>query len=169
MALELLLNGVLTLFFGYSIINAFMTQPAGKAGELSGRAWSVIILAMLVVFLIVNMINIWRKTPREQRNLDSLKNISLRKIFTSKLTSGIVLILAYALLLEHGGFLVTSFIFCIISAYLLGERKPLVLVLFSLVTVVLLYLLFFKGIGVILPRGTGFLRDFSLGIESLLR
>lgn len=169
MALELLLNGALTIFFGYSIMNAYATQPAGKAGELSGRTWSVGILVLLVAFLILNMVNIWRKTPKDQRNLDSLKSISAKKIFSSNLTWGIVLILAYALLLEYGGFLVTSVILCIISAYLLGERKPWVLILFSLVTVILLYLLFYKGIGVILPRGVGFLRDFSLAIESLLR
>jgi Na+/melibiose symporter-like transporter len=169
MALELLLNGAMALFFGYSIFNAFATQPAGKAGELSGRTWSVTILALLVLFLIINMINIWRNTPKDQRNLDSLKSISLKKIFSSGLTWGSLLILAYALLLQHTGFLLTSFVFCIAASYLLGERKPLTMVLLSLVTVTVLYLLFYKGIGVILPRGAGFLRDFALAIESLLR
>lgn len=169
MALELLLNGAMALFFGYSIINAFATQPAGKAGELSGRAWSVTILSLLVLFLIINMIIIWRKTPKEQRNLDSITGISLKNILSSGLTRGCLLILAYALLLQYTGFLLTSFVFCIISSYLLGERKPLTMVLFSLATVTVLYLLFYKGIGVILPRGVGFLRDFALAIESLLR
>ena len=78
-----------------------------------------------------------------------------------------MLILAYAPAAVHWLHF-NILVFCIASSYLLGERKPLTMVLFSLVTVTVLYLLS-MGIGVILPRGAGFLRDFALAIESLLR
>lgn len=169
MALELLLNAVMTVFFAYCIFYIQGSTPANVAGEVSGRQWSQVLLALLVVVLVINMIQIYRNTPKEKRNFNSITDIRLSNIFKSKLFWGMLVLVVYSMTLDYIGFLLGSFIFCIIFTYLLGEKKIVPRVIFSFVAVIVLYLIFYKGFGIMLPRGKGFLRTFALSVEALLR
>ncbi len=169
MALQLLMNAVLFVFFTVCVFNASATLPASVAGQLSAKQWSMGILALILFFLIVNMINIYRGTPKEERNLSSITGIRPAAILKSKLFWGMASLVLYALLIRYLGFLLCSLLFCFGFSMLLGEKKEWRAAVFSLVVTVVLYLLFYKGMGIMLPRGEGFLRDISLAIESLLR
>ncbi|MBS6956261.1 MAG: tripartite tricarboxylate transporter TctB family protein [Enterocloster asparagiformis] len=169
MALELLLNAVLTVFFAYCIFYIQGSTPPNVTGEVSGRQWSTVLLVLLVIVLIANMIQIYRSTPQEKRNLKSITDLRPDKIFKSKLFWGMAVLIVYSLTLDYIGFLLGSFIFCMIFTYLLGEKKIVSRVVFSFVAVIVLYLIFYKGFGIMLPRGKGFLRTFALSVEALLR
>ncbi len=169
MALELLVNGILAVFFAYCIYNVQVSVPVSNPGEMGAAVWPTIILGLLVFFLIVNMVNIWRKTPVENRNMSSITSIHPGKIVKSRLFWGMVAIAAYALSLDYIGFIVASFLFCLVFSFLLGEKRISRLLLFAVIAVVVLYLLFYKGMGIMLPRGMGVFRSFALSIESLLR
>ena len=170
MVLEVLFSGVLILFFGYCIINAMQTLPADVAGELSAKQWSVAILCLIILFLVINIINVIRKTPKDQRTLAaSFKDFSFANIIKSKILWGIVSMVAFWLLVDVLGFLITSFLFCTVFCMLLGEKKWWKALIFGLVLTIVLYFIFFKGMGIILPRGTGALRDFSRTIEKFVR
>ena len=175
MILEVLFSGVLILFFGYCIINATQTLPADVAGELSAKQWSVAILVLIILFLIINIINVIRKTPKEQRSFAyTFRNFSIQSILKSRLIWAIISMLAYAALVDVLGFLITTLIFCTVFCMLLGEKKLWKAAVFSLAATVILYFVFYKGMSIILPRGSstlfgGFFRTFSRTIEKFVR
>lgn len=171
MAFAILFDLILIGLAGYCFVyehNAAMsttyTDPLGTA------FWPELLLTLLIIFLVINIIQIYRGTPREERNLSALKAISPEKIIKSKFTWGIILLIVYSLLLPVTGFLLTSFLMSVGMAYCLGEKRPHVLIIFAFLAVVLIFIIFFRGMGIQLPRGTvPFLRDFALTIESFLR
>ncbi len=170
MFLEVLFSAVLIVFFGYCAIDAATTLPADVAGELSAKQWSVSILLLIILFLIINIVQVIRKTPKEERSVAaSFKNITLAGMLKSRILWGVVSMVAYAALVDVLGFVITSLIFCTVFCMLLGEKTWWKALIFSLGVTVVLYLIFYKGMGIILPRGTGVFRDFSRSIEKFLR
>ena len=175
MILEVLFSGALILFFGYCILNASATLPADVAGEISAKQWSIAILLLIILFLIINIINVIRKTPREQRSFAyNFKDFSFEKILKSKLMWGVISMILYAALVDVLGFLIATFIFCAAFCMILGENKLWKAAVFSLAITLILYFIFYKGMGIILPRGSadlfgGFFRDFSRSIEKFVR
>lgn len=171
MALEILFNVVLILLSAYcicfvnsSVAGTIYTDPLGSA------FWPRLLLILLIVLLVVNVIQIYRKTPAEKRNLDSITKINYTAVIHNRLTWGILLMLVYALLLPYTGFLLTSFLMGIVLSFILGEKRPVVLIVFSFLAVSLIFMIFYKGMSIQLPRGTiPFLRNFSIMIETLLR
>jgi len=169
MVLELLFSCILIVFFAYCAINAMVTFPDGAANELSAKQWSVGILVLLLLFLVLNVINVYKKIPKEQRNLSCITSLKITDIVKSRLFLGIVAMIAYVALVNTLGFLLTSFIFCTVFCMLLGEKKVPRAVVFSLFVTIILFVIFFKGMGVILPRGTGVMRTMSQAVEKFLR
>lgn len=165
MTLKLLFNGGLLAFFTYCYI--YITQTGGKPveGELSGAQWSQLILVLLIVCLIINIIKIWRTTPAEERKLSAAE---MNSFFNNKLLIGMALVLVYAYTLDYTGFLLGSFILSMAYTRLLGEKRIGRLIIYSLAAVVLLYILFYYGLAIMLPRGVGPLRDLALKLESLV-
>lgn len=89
--------------------------------------------------------------------------------FKSKLFIGMVIVVVMSLLYEPVGFMVTCLLFLIAYGYLLGERRPLNLILTSVIITIILYIGFAVLLGVLLPRGQiSFLRNFALFVESLV-
>ena len=169
MALEILVNGILAVFFAYCIYNVQVSVPASNPGEMGAAVWPTIILVLLVICLIANMISIYRKTPVDQRNMSAITNINIGKIVRSKLFWGIIVMAAYALCLDYIGFIVGSFVFCMIYSFLLGQKNPAKLAIFAFIVTAVLFLLFFRGMGIMLPRGMGPFRSMGLAVESFIR
>lgn len=171
MIFELLFSICLFLFFGYCLFYVSTTVTVSTVSDPLGAAlWPQILLVLLLIVLALNMYHIVRKAPKEERNLQALSSIDWKKALTSPLFLGMVTLLVYAWLLNTTGFLLTSWVLCMICCFLLGERRPVVIPVFSLATVIALFLLFYKGMGIQMPRGTiPFLRNFALAVEKLLR
>lgn len=171
MIFELLFSIILFLFSGYCLFYVTTTVTVSTVSDPLGAAlWPQILLVLLLIMLALNMFWIVKKAPAEERNLSALKKINWKKAVTSPLCLGMITLLVYAVILNTTGFLLTTWILGMIYCYLLGERRPVVLPIFSFVAVVLLFLLFYKGMGIQMPRGTvPFLRNFALSIEKLLR
>ena len=170
MVFEVFFSAVLILFFGYCIINAAATLPADVAGELSAKQWSIAILVLIILFLAINIYKVISKTPKEERSFAfAFKDFKFEYILKSRLIWGIISMLAYAALVDVLGFIITTVIFCTVFCMLLGEKKIWKALVFSLGATVILYFVFFKGMGIILPRGTGVFRTFSRTIEKFVR
>ncbi len=164
--LELLFNFVLMVFFSYCFYFIGVSMPKSLPTELGPEQWPQLILGALIVLIGVNMYNIYKKTPISQRNFDEIKAIRLMPIFKSKLFIGIVIIFAYTFTLEPLGFLLSSIVMFAAYALLQGERRPLVLAAVSIGITLMIYFIFSKGLGIMLPRGYGVLRDLALLLES---
>lgn len=76
------------------------------------------------------------------------------------LFSGLLLV-AYLMLMNLLGFIVSTFLFSITAPMVMGYRNKGKLAVFALLTTIGLVLLFGKAFYVQLPRGIGFLRELS--------
>ena len=123
LAIQLLFNGAMTLFFIYSYFYIGSIAPAPKPDAMDAAQWPQMLLILLVFFLFVNMYNIIKRTPKEERNFRAITNINLKGIYKNKLLIGIVLLAIYAFALDYLGFIVGTFLFCIAYSRLLGEKR----------------------------------------------
>jgi putative tricarboxylic transport membrane protein len=85
-----------------------------------------------------------RSLPLERR----LEGKDLRRIIlTAAITGG------YVFAVERLGFIVTTFVYMFLFIWILGERRWLRLILFSIVVPIAIYSVFYIGLHVPLPRG----------------
>jgi len=168
MATKLLFNGGMTAFLIYMYYHISMIAPPRMPGNMDGADWPKGLLALSIFFLIVNMINIYRRTPVEQRNLSSLPTTeSITGLYKNKLFLGILFLAAYGIILPQIGFIPASFLMASCYMTLLGEKRLHFAILYSFIAVVVLYALFSFLLGIMLPRGVGPFRDFALWLETI--
>jgi len=85
-----------------------------------------------------------RSLPLERR----LEGKDLRRIILTALITG-----GYVFAVERVGFIVTTFVYMFLFIWILGERRWLRLILFSIVVPIAIYSVFYVGLHVPLPRG----------------
>lgn len=171
MVFEILFSGILLVIAGYclgyvqiSAASTVYTDPLGTA------FWPSTLLCLLMILLVINIVSVYRKTPKEERNFNCVKNIDIKKILKNRLFWGMVILVVYALLLPYFGFITTTFFLSVAMCYCLGEKRPKVLVIFSFLLVVAVFVIFFCGMSIQLPRGTiPFFRNMAITIEQFLR
>lgn len=167
MTLDLVFNLGLLLFSLYCFVYIGITTPDSGVNELGAAFWPRIILVLLAILLIANIVNIIKKNKAE--NIKSISISDLKGFFTSKLFYGMIIIATMAFLLKYLGFMLTVFLFMMAYCYLLGEKRPHILIIVGVVVTIILYIMFYGFLGIILPRGEGFLREISLQIETIFR
>ncbi|MEA5010735.1 MAG: tripartite tricarboxylate transporter TctB family protein [Angelakisella sp.] len=170
MALELIVN---LLFLGFSIFCFFYvgaTMPVSPVDELGAEQWPQGLLTILIIALCWNIYKYFKRNGVEAIKKSLIEFIpGVMTFVKSKLFVGMLLVMGMALIYEPLGFMVTSLAFLISYGILLGERRPLILILSAIIITVLLYVGFAVFLGVMLPRGqVPFLRNFALFIESII-
>ena len=168
MILELLFNGFLLLVSIVCFADITAVAPAPRPRNMNAAQWPQMIFGLLALCIVVNMVRIWRAAPKEARGGGDLAKISVRKIVQSKLFIAIVFLFAYVYLLNVIGFILASLVFSVAYIALLGERRPLRVVVAAVVMVSVVYCIFIN-LEVMLPRGVSLFRDFHLMMESLVR
>lgn len=168
MALELIFNGLFLIVSIICFADITIIAPEPTPGSMDAAQWPQWIFGLMVICLIINMIKIWKATSDEKRNFDDIKQISLRKIITSKLFVAIMIMILYVILLKNVGFIPGSLVFSAAYITLLGERRPVRIAIATLVMVAIIYALFIN-LEIMLPRGIGVFRDFHLLMESIIR
>jgi hypothetical protein len=171
MALELIVNVLLFLFSAFCFFYVGATMPKSPADELGAEQWPQILLFLLMIAIAYNIFKYFKNHKKEEIGAafaDFFPGVI--RFVKSKLFFGMVIMMIMALLYEPLGFLVTSFLFLVGYGFLLGERRPLVLILASLAIMILLYVGFSVFLGVMLPRGyIPFLRNAALFLESIFQ
>lgn len=165
MTIQLLFSIILLLFFTYNYFYIGSAMPASPSTELGAEQWPQIILGLLILLLLIHTIQVFQ-AQRKAGSGDRLSVGMLKQFFTSKLMISFAVIVIMAVMMEYTGFMLTSFCFVGVYCFLLGERRIPVIIGASIVTTLLLYIIFSKGLSIMLPRGYGVLRDFALWAES---
>ena len=165
MALELLFNAGLLIFLIYSFFYIGNVESEPTPGMLDAVEYPRILLALLIVFLTINIISVFRK--RKEGETFKIE-FDIKKILKSKLFIGIVFLFSYVLALDFIGFIPGSIVFFLLYSRLLGEKSIPKLLISAVLSVGVLYVLFNSVLGIMLPRGTGIFRTFALFIESLI-
>ena len=171
MALELIVNVILFVLAGISFWYVGATMPVSPGNELGAEQWPQALLTLLMIAIAYNVYNYFKRHKKEEIAAafrDFFPGII--RFLKSKLFIGMVILLVMALLYEPLGFVTASFLFLIGYGVLLGERRPLVLLLSALGIMLLLYIGFSVFLGVLLPRGyVPFLRNLALFLESIFQ
>lgn len=172
--LELIINVLLLLFFGYTLCFHVLEAPvpdkvARNPYALQPNIWPSVILVLLMVLILVNIIKIIRQNKGNPDFSFKAFAASIPAFLKSKLFIGIAVVVAMSFLLEPLGFMVTCFLFLIAYGLLLGQKKIWMLLLVSLLVTIALYICFGVLLSVNLPRGTiPALRNMALFVESLI-
>jgi hypothetical protein len=171
MALELIVNGLLFVFSIIAFWYVGATMPVSPNNELGAEQWPQALLVLLMIAIAFNIYKYFKTNKKEDiaaAFADFLPGII--RFVKSKLFIGMIILVVMALLYEPLGFLPTSLLFLISYGYLLGERRPLMLLVSSLIIMMVLYIGFSVFLGVLLPRGNvPFLRNTALFLESLFQ
>jgi hypothetical protein len=171
MALELIVNVILFILAGISFWYVGATMPKSPGNELGAEQWPQALLALLMIAIAYNVYKYFKKNKKEEIAA-AFKDFfpGVLRFFKSKLCLGMVILVVMALVYEPLGFVLTSFLFLAGYGVLLGERRPVVLLLSSLGIMLLLYIGFSVFLGVMLPRGyVPFLRNLALFLESIFQ
>jgi hypothetical protein len=171
MALELIVNVLLFLFSAFCFFYVGATMPKSAENELGAEQWPQILLTLLMIAIAYNIYKYFKNHKKDEIKAAFAGFFpGVLRFLKSKLFFGMVIMMVMALLYEPLGFLVTSFLFLTGYGLLLGERRPLVLILASLAIMILLYIGFSVFLGVMLPRGyIPFLRNTALFLESIFQ
>lgn len=136
----------------------------GTATELGAAAWPRVILALIIILSVVAIVNMVRKKNGKL----PVTGEGFSAFLHSKLLIGMVICGVTAFILQYIGFIPTSFLFLIAYGVLLGEKRPVVLIVTGLVATLILYVIFQGPLSIFLPRGFGFFRSFALTMEGFL-
>lgn len=169
MALELIVNILLMIASVFSFWYVGSTMPKSADNEMGAEQWPQLLLIMLIIAIGFNIFSYFRKNKKEVISA-ALADFfpGIIRFVKSKLFIGAIILLVMAAVYEPLGFIATCFLFMIAYGFLLGARKPLQLILSSLVIMLILYISFSVFLGVMLPRGyVPFLRNTAFFLESL--
>lgn len=170
MALELIVNALLLIFSIFCFFYVGTTMPVSAVNELGAEQWPEMLLFLLIIAILWNICNFFKRNSMNDIAA-SFKDFfpSIVRLIKSKLFLGMVILVIMAQMYEPIGFITTSLTFLIVYGILLGQRKPLTLILSAVLITLLLYVGFSVLLGVMLPRGqVPFLRNIALFLESIV-
>lgn len=164
MGIELTVNIALLLGSVFCFWNVGVNMPPPPVpGAMSAATWPRIILAGLIIALMFNI----RNVARANNAPGAKKEIALRDFFSREFLLSALVMVAYALSLDYLGFLLATFLFVLIFSYVIGLKKRGQLVLGAVSASIGMYVIFQVLLQVMLPRGEGIFRQFSLWLEIL--
>lgn len=171
MAIELIVNILLLILSIFCFVYVGTTMPTSAASELGAEQWPQALLVILVLALCWNLRNYFKRNDKKDVALAFQQFLpDVLKFLKSKLFIGMIILMVMAQIYEPLGFITTSLLFLISYGLLLGQRRPLVLILSSVIITLLLYIGFSVFLGVMLPRGfVPFLREMALFFESIVQ
>lgn len=164
--MDLIFSILLIVFSIYCFILVGNESPAATPTELGAAFWPRIILALMIILLVVNTINVIKKMKSENGKIAI--HIDFKGFIKSKLFVGMILVATMAIIMQYIGFIPSCFLFLSSYGYLLGEKRIPKLLLFSIVITFVLYIIFQGALDIMLARGVGVFRNFALMIEGLL-
>jgi hypothetical protein len=171
MALELIVNVLLLLFSAYCFWYVGATMPASPDSEIGAEQWPQALLVLLMIAIAWNIFAYFRKHKKEEISAAFVDFVpGIIRFLKSKLFIGMVILVIMALVYEPLGFVATCVLFLIGYEVLLGERRPVVVIVSACVIMVILYIGFSVFLGVMLPRGyIPVLRNLALLMESIFQ
>lgn len=164
MTLEIIFNAVLVIFFIYAYFYIGVNAPEAPPNQIDGIEWPRMILVLLIAFMLINIFRLIKDSKKE--NSASFR-LNVKELVKNKLFLGSILLLAYSMVLEFTGFIVSSIVLFGLYSYLLGEKRINRLIPVSILSVVVFYIIFSYGLDIMLPRGAGIFREFALMLESI--
>lgn len=164
MGIELIVNILMLFGAAFCFWNVGQDIPPSPIpGAMNAAMWPRMILTGLIIALIFNIRAVYKANAAP----GAKKEIALKEFFSAKFLLSVLVLIIYSLMLDYTGFLVTTFVFFMTFAFLIGLRKPLHLLIGSAAATILMYVVFQLGLQVMLPRGIGVFREANIWLEVL--
>ncbi|MFS0822040.1 tripartite tricarboxylate transporter TctB family protein [Bacillus sp. 1P02SD] len=127
------------------------------------RSWPYILLTLMFVLGAYGIIKTFIKSKNTKATETIEKEEVGRKVFNISIPMlSLVTVIIYVVLLNFIGFIITTILFLYGISFLLGAKKQVGTIIFSVVTTVVFVVLFSVLLHIPLPRGTGIFRELSL-------
>ncbi|MDR7149780.1 putative tricarboxylic transport membrane protein [Hydrogenophaga palleronii] len=141
----LLMFSVFMLWTAYGI--------SGFESLTSAGSFPMLATAVMVITGLVNVMQALRETPSPAQEGESLPRQFMRQLTPGVLIGFTLAIVAYMLALEWVGFLLSSYVFLVISMWLLGSRRIVLNLVVSALSLGAIYMIFQTVFSVVLPSG----------------
>lgn len=129
-----------------AILSVFASQMPSVAAD--ARSYPIIIMGLgyvLSIALLIRSVNRYRREKKEEKT-DLKQQIITVLIY-------IVMIAVYLYLISFCGYIIATVVFMIASLLYLRLPSKIIIILLSVITTVVLYLVFTRILNVTLPRG----------------
>ena len=157
---QIIVHGIIFLVMLFLYITSFSFPVLNIGGKLGAAWWPQLVLGAGMVLTAVSAFQSVRKL-RASGEKPKLK-ITKNEVFSIGFSAGIIVITL--LLVQTMGFLVTIPVMIFGFMFQLGCRKPLTLILVSIIGAMVFTLVFGRIMEISLPRGMGIMRTISFYI-----
>ena len=157
---ELIFNAVLAvILLAFLILGIQIPMRSNPADFVEAKGFPIIfsiIALLLLLWETIAQIRALKKNPDREKD-----PAAFEKKNAPKLIAVILMTILYIILVNTAGFVLLTFFYVFAALNILGSRRQLFNLIFSLCAVAALVLIFGRFFGVTLPRGAGFLRQIS--------
>lgn len=127
------------------------------------RSWPYILLTLMFVLGAYGIIKTFIKSKKSNVTETRESEEPGRRVFNLSIPMlSLVTVIIYVVLLNFIGFVISTILFLYGISFLLGAKKQVGTIIFSVITTVVFIVLFSVILQIPLPRGTGIFRELSL-------
>ncbi|MGD1832612.1 MAG: tripartite tricarboxylate transporter TctB family protein [Sphaerochaetaceae bacterium] len=158
---DLIGSSVVSIFGLFFFLSSFSIRKYGDMA-INSRSFPQILGILVMVFGLVQILQsvkvLTAKDSNTDQNIidDNQKHSENSPISMKNVIFTIVLMITYAFLMKPLGFLISTFLYSFIQAFILYPNKKknfLIMILVSCIFTGLVYIVFVKGFSLVLPQG----------------
>ncbi len=151
------LPGELSFMALLVMFSAFMLWTSFQISKFDSISSPGVFPMLCAALMLVTGLMSLRQTWQSPSNADATRTVFQQfviQLAPLKLVLFTVLIVAYMLMLEVTGFLLTSYVFLLLSMQVLGSKKIAVNLLLSALVLICIFIVFQTAFSVVLPAGS---------------
>lgn len=149
---EIVFSVLLVIFSVFMLWTAY--GISGFESITSAGAFPMVATAVLVITGVVNVVHARRERPSERLDGESLSQQFMRQITPGVLLAFTLAIAVYMVALDGLGFLISSYVFLVVSMRLLGSKRMGLNLVVAALSLAAIYVVFQTVFSVVLPTGT---------------
>ncbi len=149
------------LFFGFMLVETLELLGQGRPGEVGSGLWPFMALLISLVLSILLLISNLRSRTGEAPAAPTPEAAAEKARARRTVALSIACFLGYIVIMPLIGFILATFIYILAFAFILGERRPWVLLGSPPVITAVIVGVFAKFITIPFPKGMGLFADFS--------
>jgi hypothetical protein len=162
---ELIFNGALLLMF--ISMTFYGSRIEIWNGYYGARYWPMMLSIIASIIFAFKTVAIYIAMPVENRRF-TLNVSVLKDKYTIRLLLSFIWVILYAVILDYGGFFITTVVFGMGMSWLLGLNNIGRMFLGSFCVTAVIYSVFAWGLRIMLPRGVGFFYYLSYWLETIV-
>ncbi|CEI81701.1 hypothetical protein J18TS1_38400 [Oceanobacillus oncorhynchi subsp. incaldanensis] len=156
---------IVMIFAIFFLASTPQIQSTNQSFIIGPATWPYILLILMIFLGLYGIVStlIKAKVMKSEELIAKEEAAPVKKIFHLSIpVVSLLVVIIYVLLLNVIGFIFSTVLFLYGITLLLGTKKQLTAILFSIITMVVFVILFSVLLQIPLPRGIGVFRELSL-------